>query len=183
MRKFILIVFVIGCLSVSESFAQTELGNWMAGGNASFRVSTDKNDYLQLQLSPLAGIFVADNFAMGAEIPLIYTRSDLYRSTSFGIMPFVRYYFARYENSALFGHAAFGFGKGTTKYSYDAGIGGDYSSTSKSTRGIIGMGYTYFINKSIGVEGLASYNWIGGDYHQSDIGLNIGFQIYLGKRE
>jgi hypothetical protein len=179
MIKIIFIAALIGSLFVSQAFAQTEKGNWLLGGNASLNANTNSGSYTIIQLSPLIGGFVANKFAVGASIPLSYYKDRYGKITSFGLMPFVRYYFATTEKYSLFGHAAFGFERATIKYNSGYYYGREQNSN--STSGIVGLGYTYFLNKSIGLEGLFNYNWIGGDNSDSNIGLNVGFQIYFGK--
>lgn len=181
MNKIILIAAFIVCFVASQSFAQTEKGNWLLGGSASFNTNTNSASYTIIQLSPLIGGFVANKFAVGASIPLSYYKDSYRRISSLGLMPFVRYYFATTEKSSLFGHAAFGIETATIKYSSGSPYVGEQNNN--STSGIVGLGYTYFLNKSIGVEGLLNYNWSNADYNVSSIGLNIGFQIYFGKGE
>src|SRR5439155_313604 len=87
--KKIIATTLISCLLTSAS-AQTEKGDWMVGGG--LRLNTS-NNRTEIAFSPNAGIFVINNFAIGGNISLDYTKSGDTKITSFGIGPFVRYYF------------------------------------------------------------------------------------------
>ena len=70
--------------------AQTEKGDWMVGGG--FRLNTSDNN-TEIALTPNAGIFIIKNLALGGNLAFSYSKIGSDKITTFGIGPFLRYYF------------------------------------------------------------------------------------------
>ena len=91
---------------------------------------------------------------------------------------FGRYYVGKNEINSLLKNGRF-FAEGT------AGVGGVNSSSGSTTNGVdlgIGAGYAYFITRNVSLDALLKLNTIvggGNTSGQADLGLRIGFQIYL----
>ena len=135
---------------------------------------------LNINLSPQAGYFVVDNFAVGAMVNLDLTKpkGGNTTQTNWSVGGFGRYYVGKNEINSLLKNGRF-FAEGT------AGVGGVNSSSGSTTNGVdlgIGAGYAYFITRNVSLDALLKLNTIvgGGNTNgQADLGLRIGFQIYL----
>src|SRR5687767_7520560 len=113
-------VLIAACLLVSSNaiFAQVNKGQWLAGGNISFE-SQKQGDAkaTSFNFSPDAGYFFIDNFAGGIRLDFSsYKVKDADdATTSFGLAPFVRYYFLPAAQKVnVFADASFGFGSAGT---------------------------------------------------------------------
>ena len=172
MKKLLLSLALVAGLGLAAN-AQTEKGGWMVGAQAA-NISYNTNaEVLNLNLTPQAGYFVSDNFAVGASLALnvLSVPGAGGANTTWSIGPFARAYFAGTEKSKFFAQANAGLGDiGTTVYNLGAGVG-----------------YTYFFTKNVGLETGLGYDYMnatsGGGTGISNLGLNLGFQIYLGKKK
>ncbi|MBB2150705.1 outer membrane beta-barrel protein [Pedobacter gandavensis] len=101
--KKIAISIIILAISTFTLQAQTEKGTKLIGGGFRFNTNNTQfgNDYrtYTYELSPKAGYFVGDNFAIGTKLTLGYTKSRQENTTinnssrlSFGAAPFARHY-------------------------------------------------------------------------------------------
>src|SRR5690606_569612 len=151
--------------------AQTEKGGWLVGANlAGINYGFDSKVF-SLGLNPQAGYFIADNVALGASLHLgVDAPKDGDAVTSWGIGPFVRGYFGGTEKGKFFGQA-------------DVAFGGVESATSFGLGAT--AGYAYFITKNVALETGLGYTYLKPESVDglSDIGLNVGFQIYLGGKK
>ncbi len=171
-----LILFFGFFLTITAAYAQTMKGSFLVGGNLA-GLSLNKQS-ASISIAPQGGWFVADNFALGLSIPVSYSRFNgsvsQSSSTSFGISPFVRYYF-RGGKLRPFVAAFYSFQQNNSTFT----SGGDESkSTGRSSIAGASAGVAYFITDSVGLE--ATLN----GYQSFDPGLftfnvNLGFQIYL----
>ena len=66
--------------------------NWLVGGRID--LNTGENS-THIGFSPGAGIFVIDNFAIGANFLIDYNKTGDVKATDFGVGPFFRYYFLK----------------------------------------------------------------------------------------
>ena len=152
--------------------AQTEKGSWLVGGNV--ELNTAKNNTV-IGFTPMAGYFLINNFAVGADVNFNYTKSGTGKQTTFGIGPFARYYLGT-MNIRPFAHANVDFVSTNTKV-------GTTSSTATGTNFFLGAGLAAFINRNVAIEGLAGYSSTStanqGSY--GGFGLKIGFQVYLSR--
>jgi opacity protein-like surface antigen len=200
MKKIPLLLPLILLLSLSAS-AQIEKGTWMLGGSAGLSTSGSDNSgsakikNRSFSFGPNVGYFVADKFVLGLKLPISAGRNEVdgstissdYRYTSYGFGPNLRYYFPLEEKWSLLAQAGYSFGWQTTKSKYQDGSGIETSSELKNTWNSfnVGGGITYFINKSIGLEGILqyqAYKFDDADYSQNDnIAFTVGLQIYFAK--
>lgn len=169
--------------------AQTTQGTrvlGLSGGNFTF----EKNDYTKRYsgtLIPTAGVFLADNVALGVAVPLGYSRLKLdvadgisNRSLSVGVLPWLRYYLPSESKHRVFGELSAG--GVLNSYRSEGGIGGiSYSNTDVNFAGSAGLGYSYFITPAVGLEGLLAYQRVTGNSNSGNgaLSLNLGFRIYL----
>lgn len=151
--------------------AQTEKGDWMVGG--SFRLNTSDNS-TEIALTPDAGIFIINNLALGGNLGFVYSKSGDAKVTSFGIGPFVRYYFTNAKvRPILQGNLNF--------LSQKTEISGLPSTTNNVTSYFLGGGAAIFISDQVSIDGLMGYanSKIKNSSGNGGFALNIGFQIYL----
>ncbi|PWS31326.1 outer membrane beta-barrel protein [Pedobacter paludis] len=174
MKKVLLsLLMVVGIGFVAN--AQTEKGSWMVGAQAANINYNTTSEVFSFSLSPQAGYFVKDNLAIGGKLSLDIVSASGSTATSWGIGPFVRGYFGGTEKAKFFAEG-------------NVGLGGISYSGASSTAYNLGatVGYAYFITKNVGLEtglGYGYSNSTSGGMSSSDLGLNLGFQIYLGKRK
>jgi len=162
---------------ISAVNAQTQKNDWMIGGN--FRLNTSDNN-TQIAFTPNAGLFVINNLAVGGNISLSYSKSGNNKFTSFGIGPFVRYYFTT-ETQAVrpMLHGSFNYLSTKNK------IGNNASSTNTGSNFFIGGGAAIFISKNVSIDALMGYDRTKySDFDGSGgFAFNIGFQVYLLKNQ
>lgn len=159
------------------SNAQIQEGNWMVGGQVANMQFTNG---VNINLTPQVGYFVKDNWAVGAQVGLnVYSPKGVSETqTNWDLGVFTRYYFGNNEVNSILKNGRF-FGEGTV------GFGGVNSSSASSTNGIqlgIGAGYAYFITKNVSLDAILKFNTTAGGGSSSgtgDLGLNVGFQIFL----
>lgn len=201
MKKNLLLTVLLtfGLLFSTQLFAQTEKGNLLLGGGASFNYSdnnfdngnstNDVSTSTSFNFSPRIGYFVADRLALGASLGIFSSKSNSddsdFEASSTGISfgPYVRYYL----ESGLFASANVGFGSSTFKT--EGGLF-DGDQTSSSINWGLGIGYAIFLNESISVEPAVSYtrnssnpDTDNGDNRNISSGINfgVGFNIYFKK--
>src|SRR5690349_3896883 len=95
------ICFIVFILLSGMIMAQTQEGGFMVGGN--IEVNTAKNDS-KIALTPSVGYFISNNFALGVNGNLDYTKIEKSKITTWGIGPFARYYIGSL-NFRPFAHA------------------------------------------------------------------------------
>ena len=169
MKKLLLSLLLT--TSVAALQAQTDKGDWMVGGN--FRLNTSGNT--EISLTPNAGIFFIRNFAFGGNVNLNYSKDGLTKTTSFGLGPYLRYYFGG-ENVRPILHGNFNFLSSKIKIN-------NASTTNNGTNFFVGGGAAVFISPHVSLDILGGYDHT--DYNSLDgtggFALNIGFQVYLHK--
>ncbi|QCR24920.1 outer membrane beta-barrel protein [Pontibacter sp. SGAir0037] len=152
-------------------------GNWMVGGQVGDIGFNFKSDNFRINIQPRAGYFISDNAAIGTEAQLglqIYDGGEIF---SYGLTPFVRYYFP--EGAApthrWFGEALVGFAGSSLKDSEDDAI---FSS-------VLGIraGYAHFVADNVALEATLGYSRTNADISVgnsvSGLAVGLGFQIYL----
>ncbi len=170
MKKILIVLTLL--TGVCNLHAQTAKNDWMVGGN--FRLNTSDNN-TQIAFTPNAGLFIVENLAFGGNFSLAYTKSGNNKYTTFGIGPFLRYYFTT-ESQAVRPviHGSFNFLSNKQKI-------GNLSSTTSGTNFFIGGGAAMFISKNVSIDALMGYdrtkykNFSG----SGGFAFNIGFQVYL----
>jgi len=170
---FSLVIFT----GITATYAQTQKNDWMIGGN--FRLNTSDNN-TQIAFTPNAGLFVIDNLAVGGNLSLSYSKSGNNKFTSFGIGPFVRYYFTTETQIVRpILHGSFNYLSTKNK------IGNNASSTNTGTNFFIGGGAAMFISNNVSIDALMGYDRTKySDFDGSGgFAFNIGFQVYLLKNQ
>ncbi|HSF44952.1 MAG TPA: outer membrane beta-barrel protein [Chitinophagaceae bacterium] len=169
MKKILFLFLVCGTLG---TYAQTEKGNLMVGGQLNLNTNEDGSEF---RFNPQLGYFFANNFAAGGQFSFDFSKAGNVRVNEFGIGPFARYYF----------------GKGQTKPFLVSAA--DYLSVSTKINNIevnsngwsflVGGGFAAFINRTVAIEGIIGYRYA--DYSNSSgtggLNLSLGFQLYFGK--
>lgn len=152
-------------------------GNWVVGGSVGSLGLNFSTGTFALNLVPHAGYFISDNLALGAQTTLGLTAYDGGTNFSFGISPFLRYYFG-----------AGGRASGRFFGELGAGLAGSSLAGNESDEAFSGLlnlraGYAHFITRNVALEGSLGYNLSGADLRSvtsvSGLGLVFGFQIYL----
>lgn len=150
-------------------------GNWMIGGSIGSAGYSFEGETFNINLSPRAGYFISDGIAIGAEIGGgLQTVKDGDNVWSYGVSPFIRYYFP--EGASSTGRF---FGQGSV------GISGASAGSESDTSFAFGVngGYAHFITDNVALEGMVGYNYSKSDLatvgKQSGLGFSVGFQIYL----
>ncbi|MFT3902088.1 MAG: hypothetical protein QM727_02905 [Niabella sp.] len=173
-KLFIAAAFLVAGLAGK---AQTEKGNYIIGAQLA-NIGADLRDganTFKLGLSPRAGWFLQDNFALGAEVQLGLTASKASKPMfDYGVVPFARYYFPvqainHVEKTRFFAEAS-------------AGVGGMAYSGENTVgfKGGAGAGIAYFVSPNIALETMAKLNVLAGDGPATlSPNINLGFQIHL----
>jgi hypothetical protein len=178
MKKLMLLSPII-FIAVSSN-AQTEKGNLMVGANiGGINFNTvGTTSAFSANINPQVGKFIFNGLAVGAGIDFsIQKAKNVDAITSYGLVPFVRYYFKKEgelntSNERFFATAKIGFG----------GIKANGVSSSSLIYGV-GVGYNHFFTSSVALEvGLGA---VVNDATKTGVksivnyGLNAGLQIFL----
>ena len=177
------------CLLVCSNaiFAQVNKGQWLVGGSAGFNHSSQDDDkQTDISIAPDAGYFFIDQFAAGLRPEFGYTKTKTKTGTgtatgsgtSFGLAPFLRYYFMPSGQMLnIFADASYGFG--SVKPKGGSSVSGNYYQ--------IKAGPAVFLTPNTALEFALYYKSMGGDMYENsagdrnnNFGLSIGFQIHLG---
>ncbi|MCR6719826.1 MAG: porin family protein [Chitinophagaceae bacterium] len=165
---------LLSCAVLNAAQAQTEKGDWMVGGG--FNLNTAKNNTV-INLSPSAATFVANNLALGANVKLAYSKEGLIKTTTFGLGPWVRYYFTQ-ANVRPIVQGNFNFISSKTRVN-------SVSSTNNGTNFFLGGGAAIFLSSHVSLDALLGYDHT--KYNSLDgsggFAMNVGFQVYLHRRQ
>jgi hypothetical protein len=172
MKKFITASLLIALFTTSN--AQTNKGDWMVGGG--LRLNTSDNS-TEIAFQPNAGLFVIKNLAVGANISLDYTKAGDNKVTTFGIGPFVRYYFTNAKVRPIL--------QGNLNYLSSKLKTPSFSSTNNGLNFFLGGGAAIFVSDQVSLDILMGYDHT--KYKDFDgsggFALTIGFQVYLLRRQ
>lgn len=153
---------------------QTEKGDWMVGGG--LRLNTSSNN-TEIAIEPNAGIFVINNLAVGGSISLDYTKSGDTKVTSFGLGPFLRYYFTNAKARPLL--------QGNTNYLSRKVKTPSTTSTNNGLNFFLGGGAAIFVSDQVSLDILLGYDHT--KYKDFDgsggFAFTVGFQVYLLKNQ
>lgn len=149
------IILLTACTVVR---AQTEKGKFLLGGGSTLSFNTsnakwegDDESYKSsnIDFAPRFGYFIADNLAVGLELPVWHYWSDNDKSTSIYCGPFLKYYFGQNRFRPYLSGAT-EFGKDKSEYTYSDG---DVSeSTVRSFRYSVGGGLGLFISEHTAID-------------------------------
>mgnify|MGYP001803354839 CR=1 FL=1 len=164
MKKITFSAFAL--LLAFTSFSQTEQGRILVGVGSDLRFSSQSfegsdDNFNTFSVGLGGGYLLIANFVAGANI-------GEFSSNSFGIGPFVRYYYEQF-----FAEAGVNFSESSSESDF-------FESDSSLNQVNLGLGYAAFINDYIAVEPSLNYSIGGGDVDgQNTFSLNVGFAIYL----
>ena len=180
MKKIIGIAVIALSFVLSNQVAQIQKGNVLVGGDIA-GLHFGGGGYFNVSIDPKVGFFIRDNVAVGAYVNFgLTTAKGSEHTYNYGVGALARYYINDPKTNVL--------KHGRLFFEGNVGIEGTNTKDS-STNGLglgIGPGYAYFITPNIGLETLLKYNGIVGFGNQatsSTVNLNIGFQIYLGRKK
>ena len=178
-RKLFTTLLVMMAFLSMPAFSQIQKGNILAGGDiANFNIGLKKGSAFTMTIDPKLAFFIRNNVAVGPYLDLALTSLSGETGVNYGVGALARYYFNDKNNLTPLRHSRF-FLEG------NVGINGYNVSHGSSTNGLglgIGPGYAYFITPNIGLETLLKYTGVvgfGNATTQSNLNLNVGFQIYL----
>lgn len=192
MRKLLLFAFAVFFAKLSS--AQITKGNWLLGGNIAYDRTKPKEFsngikviYGQFDGTVNAGYFVVNKFGPGIRLNTQIGRSKylqengdkqilVQRNVGFG--PFLRYYILAPEKKINI------FGDGNLLYNIHSNTSTDVRS--KSLLSSLGAGAVFFLNQSVGLEGLLSYSHYSdvdtdSDYRSNSLQFKIGLQVHFKK--
>lgn len=191
MKKLLLLG--IACALSASAMAQTEKGSKYLGvsiGNIGYN-KKDNFSSVGVTLTPSAGVFVTDDLLVGTGLQLGYQRSKFEsniedrtnRNLSYGLSPYVRYYFAGTSPHRFFGQLSGGilWNNGYNKIE-SGSASSTFKNTSHSATASAGFGYNYFLTPGAALEVTANYGRFGiGNSNNSNGGLSInaGFAVFL----
>ncbi len=186
MKKLVLVFLFLSLHLVG--FGQTEKGKVLLSGmidlaNSSIRGSSQT----RFNATPQVGFFAVDNLALGLGVgfkyePIGITMNGNYLyQTTYGILPFARYYFLSGKIKPFLQAQG-----GYVSTSQENGFGGSFSS---SGFGIAGQGgAAFFLSESVSLDlglsyGMTSTSSSGSSTSSTvnTLGVNVGFSVYLGK--
>jgi hypothetical protein len=177
-------------------FASTALQAQTTKGTRILGLSAGQLDYQKRNnisnfsgvITPSAGVFLVDNLAVGASVPVGYyftkyngfSSYEKSRLLEIGLLPWLRYYIPSQSRHRVFGELS----AGGVFSSYRAKQLGSttFSGNDTDFRASAGLGYTYFLTPAVGLEALAAYSRNSGNrdsFGRGNLGLNLGFRIYL----
>ncbi|WP_205504360.1 hypothetical protein [Rufibacter psychrotolerans] len=158
-------------------------GNWLIGAGIGSIGHNFKSETFSFELEPRAGFFISDNAAIGTQVQLAAEIFDGGEFVSYGLTPFIRYYFP--EGAApthrWFGEALVGFAGSNLE-----DVEGDrFFSTVYGVR----AGYAHFVATNVSLEGTlnlvrshANIDVGSGTSGSTGLSLGLGLQIYLPSR-
>ncbi|MCL4641542.1 MULTISPECIES: hypothetical protein [Olivibacter] len=160
-------------MSESVGMVPIQKGNWMVGGSLGSMGYSFEGESFNVNINPRAGYFVSDGIAIGLALNGGYgSVKDDEDNWTYGIAPFVRYFFP--EGSSATGRF---FGQG------EVGIAGANKGSDVTFAAGVGLGYAHFITRSVALEAVVGYNYSKANnasaQAQNGLGFNLGFQIYL----
>jgi hypothetical protein len=194
MKKLLTLV-LISTIGI-QVFAQIEKGSViiisgtdlaMSFGNSIFEnngSNTGDSKSRNISVAFAAGAFVADNFAVGIEVPIknsyLEVDNDVEEQSTYGIMPFFRAYLS---------HSGFNpymkLGLGYVHISYLTGIFSGSLYDGLMIEG--GVGFTAFISEKVAIDSQFLYDYSGMKNSEASslklkmkaFGIQIGFSIVL----
>jgi len=176
MKKLLLSFLFLSIVQIG--LTQTFQGNKLVGvdGNFSIRFLENADDLFFLNLNPSYGVFIKDNLALGGTFGLNYSKSNVFSTTGFSLLPFARIYFAEPDAFQFFVEGSLGL--------YLEGISNDFGSNNETAlRYQFGPGAAFFLNEKVSFDVQLLVDRIGGNFDISRLGLFFGFQFYLGENE
>jgi hypothetical protein len=135
--------------------------------------TVSKTTVFALNLSPGAGYFIIDNFAIGANLTTTYYKQGLNKYYTLGLGPWARYYF---DNGV--------FVKAETNFILFHGMGSN-NSRQRTYSIAPGVGYAIFLNQNVSLEPCLSYTFshthYSSDFNEklNNLQIEARFTIFL----
>ncbi len=185
MKTLILFFFFTICTYTAQ--AQITKGNWMVGGDGYFsstkyETSSSSSRYTQIRLNPNVGYFIIDKLSGGIQFNVSFVgisgrSDDSGKGQSYGISPYVRYYFLKPESRFN------AFAQANYYYRYGHS---EYGTESNSTGYNLKAGGVAFLNSNIGVELIINYSYLDLNPNQvfkreKQLLIGLGLQVHLEK--
>lgn len=173
MKKLLFAALMLVAVAASAQIEKPiTKGNMMIGGAIKHSTLSIHLTNFQFNASPSFGYFVANQLAVGIELPVSIFKMSQIHNYSYGYSPFVRYYL----KNGLF--ASVQFSQIFTDYQ-DINM-----NRSKMNRFVIapGIGYSFFLNRNVAFEGGVFYeqsfynNSVG---NQGELSFRLGLQIFI----
>lgn len=160
-------------ISENVGLAPIRQGNWIVGGSLGSLGYSFEGESFNINLNPRAGYFISDGIVIGLSLQGgLSTYPNDENDWTYGVAPFVRYYFP--EGASSTGRF---FGQG------EVGIAGARGGSDVDFAAGLGLGYAHFITSSVALEGVVGYNYTkagtANATAQNGLGFSLGFQIYL----
>jgi outer membrane protein len=212
---FSLVLCTLAILTTLQ--AQTEKGSWLIGSTtqltgglsgvgigfgtitqrSSFTNDEDKVNTFSFNINPVAGYFVAKDFAVGLSVNYGYGRSTFDQGadeksifSAFGVSPFARYYFSSGAKFRPFAALSGSFTRSNTTLTLGAN---DDSDRSYNIYGFdLGAGGAFFLSNKVSLDLFVNYGFRSGTSEtsilgrnvslkdtQSNLGIGVGFSIFL----
>ena len=177
MKNFCTLLIILASFTILS--AQIQKGTVLLGGTVGFNnISEEGEGITYVNVSPNAGFFLSDRFALGSILDFVLVATDGESSASFGLTPFARYYFNASGASRFFGQAKVGFQTGTTNF-FDEGTALTFG---------LGVGADFFLNDNVAIEAFLGYQRLEYSEYEvglNNIGLNFGVAAFIarGKKE
>lgn len=170
-----MIIAAILLVSSITSFAQTEKGKFMIGGNFDFAKSEQSGiRATEFSFSPSVGYFIYNNLSVGIGLDYSLFKSSQYKGEFVAIIPFARYYFAKQDKLKFFGQA--GLGLLSSNIKSRAADDGFVPNKINELTYHAGVGASYFFTKNVALEGVLQYKSI--EYKKA-LGFNLGLKIHF----
>jgi len=171
-------------LLAAPVLAQTQQGSFLIGGTAGFSSSkTGDVTVTDLNLSPMASLFVIDRLALGGALDVGRSRSSsgdaAFTTTTFSVLPTIRYYFNGGGSIRPFGQGAF-------RYTYSSYTDANDELGLASLRGngwAGAVGVDFFLNDHVAIEGVLGYDHFklkGSRDATGTVGLSFGVSVFVG---
>jgi len=166
-KRYMILLLLFLCSSML--FSQVEKGKWYVAGFSNLGLDigktkyessngiTSEYKYTEFNFTPSAGYFVIDKLVAGLFIDYQYYKNidqgdkDEYKSSSFIIGPFAKYYIMEYKK--LWPYVGFGIGFGSGKSVFN----GTEDEKYKTSTFMLGGGATYFVNDNVGFDLFLGY--------------------------
>lgn len=180
MKKSIFIFVIFLIFNFQKGNAQIGKGSFIVSGTGGVNYETREDDDNLFRISISSGVakLLTDKFAIGGGLGMTYQELSN-RNSRFvtNISPNARYYFTGFEkNPAFYLRGQIGLAVIQDKIN-------DFKETESGLLTSIGLGMSYFVTENVSLDTLLAYSRIGGKIKTTNFGLNIGFQIFLNKKE
>lgn len=175
------ILAALPILLAAPVMAQTQQGSVLIGGTAGLSSSkTGDLTVTNFNLHPMASFFVFDRLAIGGALGVGRSRATsgdtAFTTTTFSVLPTMRYYFNGRGSIRSFGQGAF-------RYSYTRHRDPFGPHFSHGTGWGGGVGVDFFLNDHVAIEGVFGYDHFrlrGGGDATGTLGLSFGVSAFVG---